>query len=218
MAKNTKVKKEGKKSQRERQIYWIVGVMIGVILLILFIPIFSRQLNNFEYEGLAFHKEKFDKLDVYRYTYYFSDSGKNYEYNLFLLNDPRQNKVSVNATFAYPRDKYVYISINQTGLIECPNILRDVGSLSGFYSDNRLGVKAGTPDFDVAKANNLTHVTCGNRPENPTILLQKGEVSSIIQKDNCYVATASSCEDFTNVVEKIKVNSLIDAKNKQTLQ
>src|SRR3989344_2045965 len=93
---NKKPKVSAKKFYQNKEIYWIAGVMIACLLILILFPYISKQFNSFKYQNLVFTKERFADINVYHHYYYFSDEkGQQYQYNLYLRNDPRKNNVSV---------------------------------------------------------------------------------------------------------------------------
>ncbi len=213
-------KKESKKvEKKDNQLYWIFGVMLIILAGAIVYPFILNAINTFEYQGLEFRKEKFDQIDVYRYSYFFNDySGQMYEYNLYLRNDPRENNVSIEGEINYPSGKYVYIGINGTGLVQCPTILRDAGTLALFLKDNlspaNIAVKSGITDENEAKALNISYVSCERRPENTVIIIQKDDETKIEKENNCHAISVASCDDLTRAIEKFEVQSIIDAKER----
>jgi hypothetical protein len=104
--------------------------------------------TKFEYEGLTFQKEKFDKLDIYHYSYslYHDDFKKVVQYNLYLLNDPRKNDIPVYGKIEFPETlKSTYLSINMTNLEGCENSTAAVGAFGDFLYGNNVRVKGASP-------------------------------------------------------------------------
>src|SRR3989344_2842758 len=115
------------------EIYWVIGGMVVVLFALVVIPILMRTFNTFDYQGLTFTREKFGEIPVYHYSYYFSDElGQQYQYNLYLRNDPRANKVPIADTIRFNDRKMTYITMNSTALAECSTSLRDVAALAQF--------------------------------------------------------------------------------------
>jgi len=214
--KTKKTKKAVKKriSKEDKQLYWVFGIMIGLIVIFLIAHSVFASLNHFEYEGLSFTKEKFDKLIVYHYYYYFDDpAGNMYKYNLFLRNDPRENDVPVfGGKISYPKEKFVYIGINSTGITECERNSVAIASLSNFLADNLFEIKGGLVDENEAENNSLDHVSCEKHPDRATIVVQSGEETRIDIEGLCYTLTVSDCE-ILEAVEKFEVQSILDAKD-----
>ena len=182
------------------EIYWILGVMAAVLLILLITPSVMRSFNTFEYQGLTFTKEKFSELTVYRYSYHFADMvGQQYLYNLYLREDPRKNTVPVSGKIGFVPEEDVYISVNSTGLSECSHSLRDVASLANFISNNLFTVKSGTPNYEESVQNNLRYVTCDTHQNSTVILLREGNETRIEQQGGCYTISAARCETLSAI-------------------
>ena len=205
-----------RKKDQNKQIYWILGVMILVLVIILLIPAASRWFNSFNYEGLSFTKERFGTIPVYHYYYNLKDvSGKVVQYNLFLRIDPRTNNATVKGDILYhPKASTVYVTFNQTDILTCPNVLREASTLTSFLADNQYKVKTGISDESEAIANNVTFITCEKYPSDMVISISKSNQTSIEKKlANCYNIKVADCAGLLEAVEKFEVQSIIDAKN-----
>ena len=227
MAKGKKVKssiKEEKKPElkadenktdgKGKELYWIIGIMAICLLIIILVPYISKELNTFKYQSLTFTKEKFGEISVYHYYYSFSYNGENYQYNLFLRNDPRKNNVRVSGEITYPSpSETIYVSINGEEMMKCKNSLRDIYSLAGFMQDNMFKVKSGYPDEEFAEKNNLTYVDCGTHPDSMVIVIKEGNETKIENQGNCYTINIADCQ-ILDAIEKFEVQSVIDAKKR----
>ncbi len=193
---------------------WIVGA-IAVLAAVFFIMyFFFSNYGKFDYNGLEFREEKVGKIPVYRYSYYFNESGQTYKYNLYLRQDPRKNDVPVTGEIEFARAKITYISINSTGLTGCEDSSIAISSLSSFLINNLISVKGATPDQSEAEMNNQRYATCEIYPDNPVVLIQSGEETEIVRKNqNCYIITASQCE-ILDAIEKFEVQAILDAKSR----
>lgn len=213
-----------KKQNSDKQLMWIFGIMLGIVAVFLVSYSFFQDSKSFDYQGLTFTKEKFGDILFYKYSYSTDkpgitgsvvDSKGMQQVNLLLRDDPRKNLVSVDGKIEYlRREKFVYISINSTG-ITCEKSTIAIANLASFLSQNGFNPEPGVPDEAEAKEMNLTYVTCENRPNNMVILLQSGNQNSIVRKDNCYTVTIADC-DIIAPTEKFIVQSIIDAKEPQT--
>jgi len=207
------VKKPELGKEKEVELKLIFGIMIGLIVLLLGIYFIMSELNKVEYKGLAFAKERFGEIPVYRYSYFFNDNqGQLIKYNLFLRNDPRTNTVPIEGEIALGGN--IYISINSTGLNDCKESSIAVASLAAFIINNQLTLVAGTPDLEESKANNVSHITCEIYQNNPVILIQAGEETKIVRENNCYRINVANC-DINPAIEKFEVQTIIDAKKRQ---
>ena len=207
----------------DKELYWVLGVMLVLIVVFIISFSFFRESNSFEYNGLKFTKTLFGDLPLYRYTYLTSVTVRTItgevirttdSKNVILLIrvDPRKNKVPVTGKIEYfAKEKSVYVSINSTGLL-CPYSQVALAELGSFLSQNDLIIETGSADETDAKENNLTYISCDNYPDNMVILLQSGEESSVARENNCYIITVADC-DVIPPVEKFIVQSIIDSKD-----
>jgi uncharacterized membrane protein len=56
---------EIKKLTDNKQMFWILGIMIAMILIVIAVPMIIKAKNNFEYFGLDFSKVKEGELIFY---------------------------------------------------------------------------------------------------------------------------------------------------------
>lgn len=230
MAKKGKknAKKSGKKHNKserklEKEILWILGFLVFLVLVFFVASSFFKSLNTFEYEGLTFTKEKIGEIPVYHYFYYFEhpDLGLT-KYNLYLRNDPRHTNVTVKSknSINFRPNKPVFVSVNATGLDECRHGVLGVSDLASFFSDNGLEVRSVNMDPDdpvnivIDNENNVTFsdiVTCETRPQNPVMQIHAGEESKITIDDFCYDLSIANCE-VLEVTERFKVQTILDSR------
>ena len=106
--------KESKKNRKRsnKEIYWIIGTMIIILGVMYLAQIIAAELRTFNYQGLTFTKEKFEKIPVFHYYYFFNNDGQAYKYNLFLREDPRKNIVLVEENLIFSGERTIYLSIN----------------------------------------------------------------------------------------------------------
>jgi hypothetical protein len=210
-------------SKADKELFWVLGVMVGLILVFLISSAIFKDLKNFKYEGLAFSKEMFGDIPLYKHVYMTdkrmasttgavigSDEVRS-AVTVLLRNDPRENNILVEGKIEYPpREKFVYITFNSSGILcEYSNVA--IASLGTFFNQNGFRARAGSADEADAKANNLTYVTCENKPDNMVIFFQAGSETSITRNENCYIITVANCE-ILPATEKFIVQSVIDAK------
>lgn len=197
----------------QREVLWVVGTMVVIIGALIVVPIMIRELMVFEYQGLAFTREKFGEIPVYHYSYYFSDNlGQQYQYNLYLRNDPRENNISIDNHIRFSERRSAFLTLNSTALAACHTSLRDIATLSQFLRDNLIGVEAGNIDKEVSAENNLTHVTCVTHPNNVVIAIVPGAETKITQAGSCHTISYAACDDVLPAFEKFMVKAILDAK------
>jgi hypothetical protein len=172
-----------------------------------------KQVNKVEYEGLTFTKEKVGNIPVYHYFYYFTSQGELIKYNLFLRNDPRENNVPVEGSeIIYEGGKFVYLTLNTTGIDKCEQSVIAVADLSKFITHNQFTVKSGTLIPEEA-SEDQDYITCENRPDRPVISIIEGEETKITIEDYCYTISVANC-DIMKATEKFKLQSVLDAKKR----
>ncbi len=203
-----------------KELYWILGVMAGILAILFLTPLIFENIHTIVYKGLTFTKEKDSANNLfYHYFYYFTDAqGQQYKHNIYLRIDPRENNVSVDGTIIYPAgNRTVYYTINGTGLSSCPNSLRDVSAISTFLTNNLFEVVSGTPDTKEAKDNNLREIRCDMYPDTTVIQLQASatNITTIVRKNQCYIISVANCEILA-AVEKFEIQSLLDAKQRSS--
>jgi hypothetical protein len=224
--KHEKKEPDKKMSKIDKEMYWLLGVMAGLIIVFLASNAFFQSLKSFEYEGLSFTKEKFGDIPVYRYYYYTHPSaittravdleGDPTLINLLFRVDPRENKVEVLEDIDLPqKDKFLYISINDTNLKECEYTQVAIANFASFFVANGYTIQGAVPDKELAKEINVRYAECGTHPDNGVILIQSGEKTQISETDrNCFLMEIDSCEDILAATEKFQIQTIIDAKER----
>jgi len=227
MVKKKTSKKENKKESppkkkptHDKQLYWVLGVMVGLIAIFTVSSYIFEESKTFEYQGLSITKEKFGEIPVYRYSYYIPSitgaaTGAPNKVNILFKYDPRELDVPVEGTIEYLRkNTFVYITINSTGIL-CEESILAVATLSSFIGQNGYLLASGSADEADAEANNLDYRTCETNPDRMVITLQEGQETSIIkEKDNCYTINVANCE-ILPAIEKFMIQSIIDANARE---
>ena len=85
--------------------------------------------------------------------------------------------------------------------------------MTSFFNQNGYNVLPAVADRNTAHANNLSYITCYNHPSNPVILINDGNETKITVENNCFNVEVANCE-ILNAVEKLQVQSIIDAKER----
>lgn len=201
---------------KNKEIVWMFFFMILLFAAIFATSALFKSFNHFKYEGLSFTKEKFGTIPVFHYYYYFTDSntGKQYQYNLYLRLDPRENNVSITGgETGFSKELINYVTVNGSGLTSCTTSARDLGSLAELFSANMLPMKAGTMDSIEAKSNNITYINCNNKPNNPVVQVFAGNETKITVDGDCYNIEIANCQTL-EAVEKFKLQVILDAKSR----
>lgn len=199
--------------EQQQQMIWVVGTLIGLMVLFVVFYLFFQSLSTFKYQGLTFTKEKYDKLLVYHYYYYLEDQyGETYRYNLYLRNDPRLLDFPVSGQPALNKQGTVYVSMNETDFSTCSQSNIAIYSLTQFLKNNFFDVEAASPTNVTATQLNRTYATCSTHPLNSVIEIKQGDETSIVSNNFCTTITVDNCE-ILQAVEKFEVRALIAAKN-----
>lgn len=202
--------------KKNKQVLWIIGGMIGLLILFFVFYFIFQSTAKFKFEGLTFTKEKYGTLPVYHYYYTFDMNNHTFTYNLYLRLDPRKSVVEVEkqSRIVYELGKFTFISVNGTGLEKCSDSSLAIGELASFLANNFLQPTGAVPDKEMALANNLTYATCQNQPERTVILIQAGNETRVdVGKDGrrCNVITVANCE-ILQATERFIIESIVDAK------
>ncbi len=220
-------KKEGKEKEiseevipkrKTKEIYVILAFMAGLVILFLISVSIFNSLKIFDYEGLTFTKERFGEIPVFHYYYYINNpitGNVIAKYNLYLRNDPRENDVPIEGEieFLSPQE-YHYISVNGTGLEQCPQSSLAIGTLSAFLTNNQLSVKGASPESEIAEKEVVPYITCENTKDRVVILIQSGNETKIERiGKRCHVISVSNCE-ILEAIEKFEVQSILDARKR----
>lgn len=198
----------------ERELLWVVGFCIFLVGLFFVASAIFKSFNEFDYEGLHFTVERFDKLIVYHYYYYFKDAqGKLNKYNLYLRYDPRKNDVPVEGGTVRFRGGSTYISLDtSTDLIGCSQSSLAVGDLAVFLSNNKIATTQGNMNKTEAILLNQTYVTCENNPEDSVIQIFRGNETKMIVNGRCITLEIGPSCDVLQAVEKLKLRAVLGAK------
>jgi hypothetical protein len=202
-----------KERKIEKEVLWILIFMAAVIVVFLVVSLIFRSLSEFNYKGLHFSKERFGKLVVYHYYYYFNDNqGKITQYNLYLRNDPRNSSIPVTGTSVL-FDKPLYLTVKTANLTECSDSILAIGDLARFLGENGLKVNSGNMDYLEAATAHQEYVTCENKNESDVIQIVSGNETRIDIMGDCATITIGPSCDILQAVEIFKIQSIIDKKN-----
>jgi len=180
MAQKRKTGKKWEEKKQNQQVYWILGIMAGVIVLLLLISWMADRNTKFTYEGLTFTKERYGSIPVFHYYYNFEYLGQKYKYNLYLREDPRKNEVPVSGEIGYDRNITNFISVNATGLDKCNDSSMAIYSLDKFLLDNQFQIKSATPDYKEVNRTKVPFASCDSIPvEGQVIVIQEGSETKI---------------------------------------
>jgi len=203
--------------KKSRELYWILGVMVGLIIIFFLASSVFQSFRTFTYEGLTFSKEFLGEIPYYRYSYNSKITPNAINptpINLVLRIDPRENTIPIDGEIEFPYGNIIYITVSGEGITQCPYSTLSIGSMGSFLASNGLSIKGATQNETEAEEFNLLHVTCDTFPGAPTIAIQSGEETRITRDENrCYTIEVADCE-ILPAVEKLMVQSLLDARKR----
>ncbi len=209
---NRKERKQEKLLERDL----VKVILFGVALVILYfiMSYYFKSFNHFEYEGLSFTRERFDKDTLYHYYYYYTDSaGQLIQYNLYLHNDPRTNNVSIGGDPLLLGKRYVYLTFDDSFPDYCRYTGSSVVDLNLFLKQNQLTVFSGVTNETNAEETNREYITCESQPSSSEVFeFRGGNVTEIFIDDNCHrIYIGPDCA-VRDAVEKLKVQIIIEAR------
>ncbi|RMD67660.1 hypothetical protein D6817_00905 [Candidatus Pacearchaeota archaeon] len=205
-----------KKERMNKQALWFIAYLLSFLIVFLLAYWYFTQPEKFEYRGFKFVEVKGQRVHFYKtfVPLLRSDGSINY-FAVYFRIDPRENDVPFDklGEISFPRGKFVYITINGTGLEDCPLSQVSIASLSFLLKNAGLRVHGGLANEEQANATGIRYVTCENRPRNVVLVLQEANETRIVQtSQNCYVVNVNRCE-IANALEKFEIEAMVDARN-----
>jgi hypothetical protein len=193
------VKKRGLK--QNKQMVWIVFLMVAIIVIILAVPIIKHEFfDKFRYSKLEFQKTITGDVIFYQTKIPIVD-GKDItgSYSMQLRNDPREleeipadEKISEEG-IKFIKSKTVYISIDPN-MNKCDDNSVALFTLGSFLKDFGLGVKSAFTDEEFA-TEQFPYINCEHSKGNTVIKVTSGDETKIEKEfGNCYVITFKDCE------------------------
>lgn len=190
------------KLKQNKQIIWLIVLMLSVILIIIIVPIIKTKfIDQFNYSGLKFFITKAGELKFYstRVPLVNKDGDIIGNYSLNFRTDPRKindivkNEIE-NNNITFLKRNNVFISIGDVPV--CEDNLIAVTSITDFLR-NFAALKAYGAMATKKSANEtgFPYITCANSTYNTVIIIQDGN-ESVIKKvsNNCYEITYKDCE------------------------
>ncbi len=200
----------------ESQILWIIGFLFVVMVAFLVAGYVFKQVNQFDYQGLKFEKEKFGQIPIYHYSFYGKNYiGELYKYNLYLRTDPRENNVSIKGNKIFFDSGSVYITINTDYFDECEDNALAVGDLTLFLKDNGFNVLGANMDYTEAVMNGQRYATCETEKGVFVIELFRGEETGIQISEKCAQISVGPQCNILEATERFKTQVLIDARERE---
>ena len=212
----TKKRKSKKERKLERELLYIVGFVVLLVIVFLIASSIFERFNRVEYEGLIFTKERFQDIPVFRTYYYFrAPDNQLIQYNLFVRNDPRTNDVPIEGDPIKYNSRNVYVTLDTSYLRDCEDTVISIASLTRFLNDNQLNVKSGNMDFTEAAIHNQEHITCENSPDSEVIQVSRGDSTKIEINGMCKsISVGEDCR-ILEAIEKFEIHSFLDAQSEE---
>ncbi len=203
-----------------KPLYLILLAMIILVVVFFLAYFLFSSINKINYNGLTFTKEMFGEIPVFHHYYNFMSQGKLFQYNLYLRNDPRQNKVAltgdaIGTGIEFFEKDTIYISLEKDALVGCEYGSVGIANLASFLVDNKLNIKGASADKELAMENNLTYATCKDNPREVVITIRNSNETRVIHEEkDCYIIEVANCEVLP-AIEKFQVQSILDARDRR---
>ena len=203
--------------EENKQLGWFLLVILIVFAAVL-IPYFWAESNkSFQYSQIDWFVESDENPITYHGR--FPSLGINdLNYNIFLREDPRKNKVPVVGNISTFNFKNTGIITMTPEIDACRGELpRAMFDISAFVRQG-IGIKklvAGSTDKDIANESQRVFARCDNLPNRTIIVFGVGEQSIVQDEENpyCYYINIENCDDISPV-EKFMVQSIKDSRTK----
>lgn len=190
-------------------------VLFAGLLVLIFLgtQYFLDKHNEFSYKGLSFVKTTFGDFPVYYYYYHWTDdSGKSYRYNLYLRTDPRINMVTVEGDPLEFKTKKVYYTIDTANFEQCKESAAAISDLALFLKDNQFYVEPAVMNHTLARATDRPYVTCEKKNDTMVLEVFRGNETKISVDGFCVRLSIGPQCDVFNATEKLKVESILQAR------
>lgn len=211
--KNEEAVKENEESEKnvkvkeERQVLWVLGVIVMVFVIFFGTYFYVQSMNKFEYAGVSWVIENHGGMKFYHAR--FLAFGNPYlTYNVYLRNDPRTNNVDTEGDFTrFTDDSFLSFSPE---VDECRGVVPvSVVTLASFLS---TGV--GIENLEPSTTDPQVHYSTGKNFANCNslgggVVIEMGE-SSVTQSEKnpfCYIIRIEDCEDI-KPIEKFVIETL----------
>lgn len=211
-----KAEKE-QKTREEKQIKWVIGIAIGVILLFIVCYFlfnwYSNRPVSVDYLGIKWYRQ--GEKDQYSYRGEFSLPYVS-SFALFLRNDPRKNNVSLNI-----REWGFYkkvITSYDADLEKCyEGILAQINLVYFLSGGLKRDITPAMFNKTQAEERNITFADCSSARNQTVIILKKSEYPSIEQdpwNQDCYIINVGECQNLL-ATEKFILGIIAFVKDQQ---
>lgn len=211
-------RKKSLKGERllERDLVRVILFCVALVALYFITSYYFNSLNQFEYEGLQFTRERFDQNTVYHYYYYFTNkAGQLIQYNLYLHNDPRTNNVSISGDPLLLGKSYLYLTYDDSFPESCRYTGSSIVDFNLFLKQNQFTVFSGVMNESNAEATDREYITCENQASSAEVFaFMGGNITEITVDDNCHrIYIGPDCA-IRDAIEKIKVQIILEARDR----
>lgn len=200
LAAEGELPKRNVKKSEDRQLAWVVGIIAVVFIVTLGTYYWFEGVKSFEYAGVNWTIEEFGEFDVY-HARFANLIGDNLNYNLYLRNDPRKNKVSVDGEFKSFRYGG-FISLSQEFEAcrgEVSRVMVDLGSfLRSGLGMKRIDVATSDAEFSLESGTRYANCYSYDSFDRSVFMLDVGE-NRVVQDDVnrfCYRIYVNDCNDI----------------------
>lgn len=213
MVKKRKIKKKHTKDKKSgKELFWILGFIVFLVLVFMVSSAFFKNLKTFEYEGLTFTKKNLEGIPLYHYYYLFENNGHITKYNVYFRYDPRKADIPVEGgEISFLPKKFVYLTFNASDFEMCPQAVLGILDISDFIQNNQYDLRVATLDKNDTE---LNFRSCDIKPGNPVIeLIASSNGTRIVVEDLCYRIYISDCE-ILQAAERFKLQAILDGKDR----
>lgn len=214
MVSKRKEKKQEKLLEKDLMRILLFGAALVVLYFIT--SYYFKSLNQFDYQGLSFTRERFDKDMLYHYYYYYTKpSGQIIQYNLYLHIDPRTNNVTVQGDPLLLEKPYVYLTYDDSFPDSCQFVGSSVVDLNLFLKQNQITVFSGITNETKALETSQEYISCKSKPDSAEVFeFYAGNETSIVVAGNCHRVYIGPDCGMRDAIEKLKVEIIKQARER----
>lgn len=197
--------KEDTNKIEKKQLIWIAGIMIVLLVLLGAFYLIKTSSDKVDYLGLEFDKIKFGEIPLYYAQIPMKTITGDVvaNYNWYLRNNPKElENISIDGSIRLLKNAIISIDNNVNGCED--NNIAGV-NLGMFLNTAGIDLSTGSTNKTYSKEKNITYANCDNVKNGSVIIIQKGEENKITQaNENCYVLEFKDC-DIVRVTEKFSL-------------
>jgi len=207
--KEEKPVKKSIKEEENKQLGWFFFIVVVIFAAVL-VPYFLVEgSKSFEYSGIDWRIENYEQLVIY-HGRFLSLAVPDLNYNIYLREDPRKNKIPIEGNLDSFKNGGV---ISLTPEVDaCRGELSRVMMDLGAFLRQGIGigyVEAGSTDRKVANESERRYSVCNAVNDRTLVIVDIGEPKIVQDEKNsyCYTIYAEDCQDIS-AVEKFMVKSV----------